>query len=61
MWAVRKTEQVVTSASGSMAPNEEYGVQEKHVGDQDVAITTQNLQYLVRNGVTHIDAYNGAE
>ena len=44
-----------------MAPNEEYGVQEMHVGDQDVAITTQNLQYLVRNGVTHIDAYIGAE
>ena len=41
------------------AANFDYGAQEMHVGDQDVKITTQNLQYLVRNGVTHIDALVG--
>ena len=36
------------------ATNLDYGVQEMHVGDQDVAIMgdkgRSNLQYLVRNG-----------
>lgn len=31
-----------------------------HIGDQDVNPTKENLQYLVRNGVTHIDAFIGS-
>ena len=43
----------------AMPPSDHYGMQEMHVGDQDVAITTSNLQYLARNGVAHIDSFIG--
>ena len=46
-----------------MTPSDEYGVQQMHIGDQDVIIQggkgRKNLEYLVRNGVTHIDSYIG--
>jgi mannonate dehydratase len=46
-----------------MPPAADYGVKPMHVGDQDVLIVgdkgRSNLQYLVRNGVTHIDSYIG--
>ena len=43
----------------AFSPNADYGAQKMHVGDQDVMITKSNLQYLVRNGVTHLDSFIG--
>lgn len=44
--------------TATMPQDTKYG-DPMHIGDQDVLLTKSNLQYLVRNGVTHIDSYIG--